>query len=59
VIVDGRRVGIIGSACRSPAHGPIALAVLRREAEPGDAAQVGPGNASARVTTLPFGPGTS
>lgn len=30
-----REVGKVGTAVLSPAHGPIALAILRREAEPG------------------------
>ena len=30
-----REVGVVGSACVSPALGPIGLAILRREAEPG------------------------
>ena len=32
---EAREVGRIGTAVTSPAHGPIALAVIRREAEPG------------------------
>ena len=32
-----REVGTIGTACLSPALGPIALAIVRREAEPGAA----------------------
>ena len=31
-----KQVGEIGTACISPALGPIALAIVRREAEPGD-----------------------
>ncbi|HZO07495.1 MAG TPA: glycine cleavage T C-terminal barrel domain-containing protein, partial [Solirubrobacterales bacterium] len=37
-----RVVGEIGSAAVSPAFGPIALAVVRREAEPGTVVSVGP-----------------
>ncbi len=33
---DGRELGSVGTAVVSPEHGPIALAVLRREAEIGD-----------------------
>ena len=35
VTAGEREVGSIGSVCVSPARGPIALAVLRREVEPG------------------------
>jgi tRNA-modifying protein YgfZ len=47
-----RSVGRIGSTCVSPAFGPIALALLRREAAPGDTVLVG--GAEARVVELPF-----
>jgi folate-binding protein YgfZ len=47
-----RVVGSVGSACLSPAHGRIALAILRREAEPG--AQVTVGSAGGQVVALPF-----
>jgi tRNA-modifying protein YgfZ len=50
-----REVGRIGSSCVSPAHGPIALAILRREAEPGDELAVGEDGVTARVVDLPFG----
>ena len=48
----GRRVG---SVCVSPAHGPIALAIVRREAEPGAELAVGEDGVTARVVDLPFG----
>lgn len=48
-------VGEIGSACLSPARGPIALALVRREAEPGAELAVGAGDVTARVVELPFG----
>jgi tRNA-modifying protein YgfZ len=48
-------VGRIGSACVSPALGPIALAIVRREAEPGAELAVGEDGVTARVTDLPFG----
>ncbi len=48
-----RELGTIGTAVLSPAHGPIALAVLRREAEPGATVEVGAGN-SAQVVEPPF-----
>jgi folate-binding protein YgfZ len=50
-----KEVGRIGSSCVSPAFGPIALAVLRREAEPGDELRVGEDGVTARVVDLPFG----
>jgi folate-binding protein YgfZ len=49
-----REVGSIGSACVSPALGPIALAIVRREAEVGDRLEVGDGGVSAEVAELPF-----
>ena len=49
-----REVGAIGSACVSPALGPIALAVVRREAEAGDRLEVGDGGLTAEVAELPF-----
>jgi folate-binding protein YgfZ len=50
-----REVGTIGTAALSPALGPIALAVVRREAEPGATVRVGEGEVSAEVSDLPFG----
>ena len=49
-----RVVGRIGTAADSPAHGPIALAILRREVSPGDRVKVGPAGADAEVVELPF-----
>ena len=51
---DGRVVGRIGTAVVSPAHGPIALAIVRREAQPGDTVTVGEGGTTATVVDLPF-----
>ena len=48
-------VGAIGSSCLSPARGPIALAIVRREAEPGTELAVGEDGVTARVVALPFG----
>ena len=48
-----RELGTIGTAVISPARGPIALAILRREAEPGTAVEVGSGTA-AEVVEPPF-----
>jgi tRNA-modifying protein YgfZ len=50
-----REVGTIGTACVSPALGPIALAVVRREAEPGADLRIGDAETSAEVVELPFG----
>jgi tRNA-modifying protein YgfZ len=49
-----KRVGALGSACVSPARGPIALAIVRREAEVGDRVAV-VGGGEAEVVELPFG----
>jgi len=49
-----RTVGTVGSAVVSPALGPIALALVRREAQPGDTVAVGERGASAQVVELPF-----
>ncbi len=50
-----KEVGRIGSAALSPARGPIALAIVRREAEPGSELAVGEDGVTARVVDLPFG----
>ena len=47
-------VGHVGSAVVSPRFGPIALAIVRREAGPGDTVAVGDGDATAVVAELPF-----
>ena len=54
VVAGGKSVGAVGSACVSPVHGPIALAILRREATPGDTVLVGDAEAPAEVVDLPF-----
>jgi tRNA-modifying protein YgfZ len=51
---EGREVGRIGTAVISPALGPIALAVVRREAAPGARVEVGEEGVSAEVVELPF-----
>src|SRR5215203_7027114 len=48
-----REVGRVGSSVVSPVHGPIALAIVRREAAPGDELVVGEA-ATATVVELPF-----
>jgi tRNA-modifying protein YgfZ len=55
LMLGEREVGRIGTACISPALGPIALAVVRREAEPGTSLEVGEGEIVAEVVALPFG----
>jgi folate-binding protein YgfZ len=47
-----REIGRIGTTVLSPRLGPIALAILRREAEPG--ATVDAGGVTAEVVALPF-----
>jgi tRNA-modifying protein YgfZ len=49
-----RSVGHLGSSVLSPTFGPIGLALLRREAEPGATVSVGEHGASAVVIELPF-----
>ncbi len=44
-----RAVGQVGTAVLSPAHGPIALAIVRREAEPGARVSVGDAAVGAEV----------
>lgn len=64
---EGRAVGRVTTAVRSPRHGPIALAYVRREVEPGERLTVAedgtaeggrgsaaPGRWSAEVVALPF-----
>jgi folate-binding protein YgfZ len=54
VTLGERELGRVGTAVLSPAHGPVALAILRREAEPGATVTVGDG-IEAGVVDLPFG----
>ena len=49
-----REVGRLGSSVVSPALGPLGLAIVRREAAPGDTVAVGDGGATAVVAELPF-----
>jgi tRNA-modifying protein YgfZ len=53
--LDEKQVGTVGSAAVSPALGPIGLAILRREAEPGATLVVGEDGVTATVVALPFG----
>jgi tRNA-modifying protein YgfZ len=49
-----RVVGHLGSVAQSPSLGPVALALVRREAPPGSQVQVGPDEIDAVVVELPF-----
>jgi folate-binding protein YgfZ len=49
-----RVVGRLGSVAHSPSLGPVALALVRREAPPGSQVQVGPDEVQAVVVELPF-----
>jgi folate-binding protein YgfZ len=49
-----REVGTVGTCCISPALGPIALAVVRREAADGDTVTLGDDGVTAEVVELPF-----
>jgi folate-binding protein YgfZ len=53
-----RTVGLLGSVASSPQFGPIALALVRREAEPGAKVSVGELGVTAQVTELPFAEST-
>ena len=52
IVLGEREVGRVGSACVSPTLGPIALAIVRREAAPGDTVDVD--GTAAEVVELPF-----
>ncbi len=54
VILDDGEVGAVSSVCVSPRLGPIALAILRKEVNPGDEVLLGPAGERAKVVTLPF-----
>ncbi|HXS32414.1 MAG TPA: glycine cleavage T C-terminal barrel domain-containing protein [Solirubrobacterales bacterium] len=55
LLTDEKEVGRVGGSCVSPVRGPIALAILRREAEPGAELTVGEDGVTAQVVDLPFG----
>ncbi|HEV7400317.1 MAG TPA: folate-binding protein [Solirubrobacterales bacterium] len=55
LLAGEKEVGRLGGSCVSPLHGPIALAILRREAEPGTKLAVGEDGVTAQVVDLPFG----
>jgi tRNA-modifying protein YgfZ len=54
--LEEKEVGSVGTSCLSPALGPIALAIVRREANEGDRLSVGDGDTTAEVVELPFVP---
>jgi folate-binding protein YgfZ len=56
LMLGERAIGRVGSTVLSPRLGPIALALVRREAGPGDTVGVGEHGASAEVLALPFPP---
>jgi tRNA-modifying protein YgfZ len=58
VTFDGRAVGTVASVAVSPRLGPIALALIRREADPGATVYAGSAETAAAVVELPF-PGPS
>ena len=49
-----KEVGRLTSVADSPAHGPIGLALVRRQAEPGATLAAGDGDVTAEVVELPF-----
>jgi tRNA-modifying protein YgfZ len=49
-----RVVGRLGGVVLSPTHGSIGLALVRREANPGDVVSVGESGVTATVAELPF-----
>jgi folate-binding Fe-S cluster repair protein YgfZ len=54
LLLGDKEVGTIGTAGLSPAFGPIALAIVRREAAEGDRLAVGDDGTTAEVVGLPF-----
>ena len=53
IVLADRELGVVGTAVVSPARVPLALAIVRREAEPGATVTVGDGT-EAEVIELPF-----
>ena len=54
LLLGERQVGRLGSSVVSPARGPIGLAIVRREAAPGDTIAVGDSGVTATLVELPF-----
>ena len=59
LVLGERVVGRLGSAVVSPSLGPVGLALVRREAEPGAVLAVGDAGVEATVVELPFAPAGS
>jgi tRNA-modifying protein YgfZ len=55
LVASGKEVGRVTSTALSPALGPIALALVRREVATGDEVSVGEDGLTATVVELPFG----
>jgi folate-binding protein YgfZ len=55
LLLGEKEVGRLGGTAISPALGPIGMAIVRREAEPGAELAVGEDGVTARVVDLPFG----
>ena len=54
LVLGEKEVGRLTSVAVSPVHGPIGLALLRRQAEPGATVAAGDGDVTAEVVELPF-----
>jgi folate-binding Fe-S cluster repair protein YgfZ len=54
LVLGDKEVGKVGTSSLSPALGPIALAIVRREAGEGDRLAVGDDGVTAEVVNLPF-----
>jgi folate-binding protein YgfZ len=54
LFLGDKLVGVIGTACVSPALGAVALAIVRREAELGASLRAGEAAVTATVVELPF-----
>ena len=54
IVFGDRAVGRLGSVAESPSLGPIALALIRREAVPGSHVSVGSDEIEAVIVELPF-----
>jgi folate-binding protein YgfZ len=54
ILLGEREVGTVGSTCVSPIHGPIALALIRREAAPDQEVLVGTTGVQGVVVDPPF-----
>ena len=55
LLLGEREVGRLSSSVSSPRLGPIGLALVRREAAPGDTLSVGENGVTAELVELPFG----